>query len=155
LLSAPRPEPKPTKSSNWLLFRGNAEQTGLASSKIPDRLDVLWTFKAGDGFEGAVAVAGGVGYAAPLAGEGCALDLKNGKKKWACSTGKEDPGPFKAPVSVRKGLVYAGDLDGFLHCIDAAKGKKKWIFEAGAELGGVNFYKDGILVGSHDEHLYC
>lgn len=157
LVAAPTP-PAKTQKADWPLFRGDTQQTGIAATRIPDKLEVLWTFKTGDAFEGAVAVADGLVFAASMDEHLYAVDLKNGKKKWVYPANKNDkkkPGPFKAPVSVRKGLVYAGDVDGYLHCVDAAKGTRKWVFEAGAELGGANFFKDDVLVGSHDESLYC
>jgi outer membrane protein assembly factor BamB len=134
----------------WPLFRGTAEQTGVAGSVLPDKLEVLWTFKAEDAFEGAVAVAGGVVFAGAMDEHLYALDLAKGTLRW-----KYKGGPFKAPMSVRDGLVYAGDLDGMLHCVDAARGSKRWSYETGAELGGVNFHGDDVLVGSHDEYLHC
>jgi outer membrane protein assembly factor BamB len=134
----------------WPLFRGNPEQTGVAQSKLPDKLEVLWTFKTEDSIEGAVAVADGVVYVGSMDEHLYAVDLAKGKQRW-----KQKLAPFKAPPAVRDGLVYVGDIDGKLHCFDGAKGAKKWSFETGAEVGGANFHKDTILFASHDEHLYC
>jgi outer membrane protein assembly factor BamB len=145
---APVSDKKP--SDDWPVFRGTRDQAGVTASRVPDKLDVLWTVTTGDAFEGAVAVAGGVVYAGSMDENLYAIDLAGGKQKW-----KYKGGPFKAPPAVRDGLVYAGDLDGLLHCVDAAKGTKKWSFEAGAEIGGANFYEHDVLFTSHDENLYC
>jgi outer membrane protein assembly factor BamB len=134
----------------WLLFRGNAEQTGVASSKLPDKLVVLWTFLADDAFENAVAVSGGVVFAGSMDEHFYAIDLRRGKQKW-----KLKAAPFKAAPIVRDGFVYAGDVDGYLHCIDAAKGKMKWSFDARGEPGGANFHGNDVLCTSHDGNLYC
>jgi outer membrane protein assembly factor BamB len=141
------PEPLP---GDWLLFRGSPQQAGFTTARVPDRLDVLWTFKAEDSFESAVAVAGGVVYAGSMDEHLYAIDLRTGKQKW-----KYKAGPFKAPPSVRGKYVYAGDLDSLLHCIDRVKGTKVWTFETGAEVGGANFNGDDVLFASHDAHLYC
>jgi outer membrane protein assembly factor BamB len=140
-------DPKP---AGWPLFRGNPEQNGVAASQLPDKLEVLWSFKAEDSFENAVAVAGDLVYAASMDEYLYAVELSGGKQRW-----KEKAAPFKAAPAVREGLVFVGDLDGNLHCFDAAKGAKKWKFEAGSEVGGANFHKHTVLFGSHDEHLYC
>ena len=136
--------------ASWPLFHGNPQQTGLARGKLPDKLDVLWTFKTGDSLEGAVAVAGGVVFAGSMDEHLYAIGLKDGKEKW-----KYKAGPIKAAPAYRDGLIYAGDLDGNLHCVEAAKGSKRWSFESGSEVGGVNFHGESTIFSSHDEHLYC
>ena len=145
-----KPDVLPSDKEDWLQFRGNAEQTGVAASKVPDKLTVLWTFKIEDSFENAVAVARGIVYAGAMDEHLYAIDLASGKQKW-----KYKAGPFKSAPAVRDGCVYAGDLDGFLHCIDAVKGTKRWSFETGGEVGGINFHGTEPLFASHDENLYC
>jgi outer membrane protein assembly factor BamB len=147
------PVPPAAPAESWLVFRGNPEQRGLASSALPDKVETLWTFKDEDGFEGAVAVADGVAYVGSLGEQLYALDLANGKVKW-----KYKAGPIKAAPAVRKDEVVVGDLDGTVHCVAITgkdAGKKRWTFSAGAEIGGINFSGDLILASSHDENLYC
>jgi outer membrane protein assembly factor BamB len=136
--------------TTWPVFRGSADQVGVVKEELPARLEVLWTFKAEDAFEGAVAIAGATVFAGSMDEKLYAIDLAKGSPKW-----KYKGGPFKAPVAVRNGLVYAGDLDGNLHCVSAAKGDKSWVYETGAEVGGANFHGEDVLVASHDEHLHC
>jgi outer membrane protein assembly factor BamB len=65
---------------------------------------------------------------------------------------------MKAAPVVRAGEVLVGDLDGMVHCVSTKgkdAGKKLWKFETGAEIGGINFSGNFILVSSHDENLYC
>jgi outer membrane protein assembly factor BamB len=138
-------------AGDWPLFRGNPLQSGVAQSTLPDELDILWKYTTKDGVEAAAAIADGVVYLPTLEGQLLALDLANGKLKWAYKAG-----PFKAPPSVRDGRVYAGDADGLFHCVDAATGKKVWTFETGGEISsGANFAGKGIIFGSGDESLYC
>lgn len=136
--------------AGWPVFRGNPEQSGVAASALPDKLEILWTFKAEDSIENAVAVAGDLVFVGALDEYLYAIDLAGGKPRW-----KQKVAPFKAAPIVRDGLVYAGDLDGNFHCFDAVKGVKKWSFETGSEIGGANFHKDRIVFASHDENLYC
>jgi outer membrane protein assembly factor BamB len=148
-LRVPAADTKP--AADWPLFRGNARQTGVASSTLPDQLEVLWKFKAKDSIEATAAIVGGVVYVGSLDENLYAFDLATGKQRWTYKAG-----PIKAPVSVHDGTVYAGNLDGILHAVDAAKGEKRWTFETGAEInGGANFVGDTVVFGSGDEHLYC
>jgi outer membrane protein assembly factor BamB len=142
-----------TTKDEWPLFRGNALQTGVVSTALPEKLEVLWRFQAKEGFDAAVAVSGGVVYAGSLDEHLYAIDLDKGTEKWKY---RADKSSFKAPPSVRDGAVYIGDGSGLFHCVDAAKGTKRWTFETDAEiLSGANFTKNSVLFGSTDETLYC
>jgi outer membrane protein assembly factor BamB len=155
--------------STWSVFRGNPLQTGVARSKLTEKIEILWSVSTGDSIESAVAVANGTVFAASMDEHVYAIDLKTAKVKWKFkappittvdkTTGIQKviqkSAPFKAPPSVRDGTVYVGDLDGNFYCIDAEKGTKKWSYETGAEVGGANFHAQSILFTSHDEHLYC
>jgi RNA polymerase sigma factor (sigma-70 family) len=151
---APAPavaQPKPAVTEDWPLFRGNPSQTGIATTALPDQLDILWKFTTKDSIEGTAAIVGGVVYVGCLDDHLYALDLKTGQQKW-----KLKVGPIKAPLSVKDGLIYVGDLDGGFHCIDAATAKEKWQFKTEGEISsGANFSGDTVLFGSGDEHLYC
>jgi outer membrane protein assembly factor BamB len=149
----------PASAENWPLFRGNALQTGVAASSLPEELDIRWKFKAQDGIEGAAAIVDGTVYIGSLDEHLYALDLATGRLKWSYQT---DPakgtkvGPLRASPSVRDGLVYVGDADGIFHCVEAATGNKRWTFDSGAEItSSANFAGDTVLFGSSDESLYC
>jgi outer membrane protein assembly factor BamB len=138
-------------STNWPLFRGNALQTGVAGSSLPEQLDIRWRVKTGDAIEGTAAIVDGTVYVGSFDEHLYALDLATGNQKW-----KYKGGAFKAAVSVRGGKVYVGDTDGKFHCVDAASGKKIWSFETEGEItSGANFAGANVLFGSSDEHLYC
>jgi outer membrane protein assembly factor BamB len=140
--------------SDWLLFRGNPLQTGVAETTLPEKLEVLWTFKAKDSIENAPAVAKGVVYLGAMDECLYALDLATGTKKWTYRAAK-DAG-FKASPAVKGDTVYVGDTDGLLHAVDAAGGTKRWTYSTGAEItSGANFTGDRVLFGSGDETLYC
>jgi outer membrane protein assembly factor BamB len=146
-------------AEDWPVFRGNALQTGVAASSLPEELDIRWKFKAKDGIEGAAAIVNGVVYVGSLDEHLYALDLTTGQLKWTYQT---DPakgtkvGPIRASPSVRDGLVYVGDADGIFHCVEAATGNNRWTFDTGAEItSAANFAGDTVLFGSSDENLYC
>jgi outer membrane protein assembly factor BamB len=137
--------------ADWPVFRGNALQTGVAASSLPDKLAIRWKFTAKDSIEGTAAIYRGTVYVGSFDEHLYAIDLATGKEKW-----RYKAAPIKASPSVRDGAVYVGDADGFFHCVDAATGAKRWSFETGSEISsGANFAGDKILFGSGDETLYC
>lgn len=137
--------------ADWPLFRDNPLQTGVATSSLPDTLEIRWKFETKDAIEGTAAIAGDMVYVGSYDGNLYALDLATGRQKWAYHAV-----PIKAPVSVHAGAVYVGDADGDFHCVDAASGKKRWVFKTDSEIAsGANFTRDHVLFGSGDENLYC
>lgn len=135
----------------WPVFRGNALQTGVGKSPLPNELKELWKFSTGDGIESAPAIAGGTVYTGSLDEHLYAIDLDTGKQKW-----KTKLGPIKAAPAVKAGFVFVGDQDGKFYCVDASTGKMKWKFDTESEISsGANFAGERVLFGSGDEHLYC
>jgi outer membrane protein assembly factor BamB len=140
-------------SADWLLFRGNPQQTGVATSALPDKLDILWKFSTKDAIEGTPAIAKGIVYIGSFDEHLYAIDLQTGAEKW-----RYKAGALKTPAAVRDGKVYIGNMDGVLHVVDALKGTKLWTYETPnqAEItSGVSFMGDKLLFGCADESLYC
>jgi outer membrane protein assembly factor BamB len=139
--------------SDWPIFRGDPQQTGVATSKLPEKLDVLWKFSTKDAIEGTPAIANGVVFIGSFDEHLYAIDLATGNEKW-----RYKAGALKTPAAVREGKVYIGNVDGMLHVVDAAKGTKVWTYETPnqAEItSGVSFMGSKILFGCADESLYC
>src|SRR5205823_8297248 len=137
--------------ADWPVFRGDALMTGVGQAKLPDRLAERWSFKCGDGVEGAPAIVNGTVYVASYDKHLYALELATGRPKW-----KTKLGAFKASPAVKGDRVYVGDLDGRFYCVNAADGKPVWTFETEGEIhAGPNFHGNNILIGSHDSTLYC
>ena len=42
--------------ADWPLFRGNSLQNGIATSKLPDALEIVWKVRAKDGVDGTAAI---------------------------------------------------------------------------------------------------
>jgi outer membrane protein assembly factor BamB len=156
-LVAPGPE-------SWATFRNGSQQRGVATTKLPAKLQLLWVEPSGA--EGAMikstaAIAGGRVYAASLNGEVFCRDLKTGERLWTYQSQiPEKPGSFipgfKAGVAVSADLVFIGDEDGVFHAINRETGVGKWKFEAKGEItSSANFDADHVLFTSHDSNLYC
>src|SRR5262245_43401753 len=76
--------------ADWPMFRGNALLSGVATSKLPEKLALLWTFQAegkNESIESSPAVAHGVVYIGTIGGYLHAIDLGTGKGKWKYYTG--------------------------------------------------------------------
>ena len=70
-------------ATSWTLFRGDSQATGVASSKLPAQLDLIWEFQVDKGaFEG-TAINDGIVYLGDLDGVLYAINLANGKEKMA------------------------------------------------------------------------
>ncbi len=164
LTAAPPVKLEPPGPESWPSFRNGDRQLGVATTKLPVKLEQLWVHKAGekDGMiKSTAAIAGGRVYAASLNGEVFCLDLKTGERLWTYQSQKPaKPGAFipgfKAAVAVAADTVYAGDEEGMFHAIDRASGERKWTFETAAEIVScASFYEDKVIFGSHDNSLYC
>jgi outer membrane protein assembly factor BamB len=159
LLLLPSLTPLEAVAQDWPLFRGNSLQTGVATSALPENLEIRWKFKAKDGFEGTAAIVNGTVYAGCLDEHLYALELATGQVKWTYQTDSAKGtkvGPIRTAPGVRDGLVYVGDTDGVFHCVDAATGNKRWTFDTQAEItSSASFAGDTILFGSSDENLHC
>ena len=118
-------------AESWPLFRGDAQAQGVATSELPEKLDVVWkvTFEKG-AFEGTPAIADGVVYLGDMDGRVTARSLADGKEIWKYEV---DSG-FIASPALRGQLLYIGDIDGKLHALDIKTGQPKWTFEADAEM---------------------
>ena len=139
--------------ADWSLFRGGPRATGVAAAELPEKLEVLWTFKTEKGgFESTAAIVKDRVFIGSTDGNLYCLDIQSGKKLWAFST---ELG-FTASPSVLTGLVYLGDVDGRFYCVSAEDGTERWRFDSEAEINSsANFYQDKVLFGSQDGMLYC
>lgn len=139
----------PTKDS-WPLFRGNPEQTGVAVTPLPDKLQIKWQFKAKNGIEGTAVIANGIVYIGSFDSHLYALDLASGDPKW-----KVKLGPIKTAPGYRDGLLYLGDEEGKFYCVEAATGKTRWTFDAESEVtSGTSFAGADILFGTGNQKLF-
>ena len=138
--------------SDWTSFRGNPQLTGVANSQLPEKLELLWTFKAEDMIESTAAIVDNVVYLGALDGVLYAIDAQSGKSMWTYNTESS----IKSSPSYQNGVIYFGDGDGIFHAVDIATRKKKWQFKAEGEIiSSANFLDDNVLFGSYDGFLYC
>ena len=162
--AADEPDAKPQdrpQSADWPSFRNGNQQTGVATSKLPEKLELLWKINSQDGFVAAVAIVGERVYAGTLSGDLLCLDLASGKTIWKYrSIDNPDPKEFapglKAAPRVTHSMVFVGDEDGVFHAVDRRTGKRKWKLQTDAEIAGcAAVVGNHVIIGSHDSFLYC
>lgn len=138
--------------ANWTSFRGNSQLTGVADSQLPEKLDLLWMFKAGDMIESTAAIVDGVVYVGASDGILHAIDANTGNNIWTYNT----EASIKSSPSILNSVIYFGDGDGIFHAVDIATRKMKWKFESEGEIiSSANFSGENVLFGSYDGFLYC
>ena len=139
-------------SDDWLSFRGNPQLTGVAASKLPENLELLWIFETADGVESTAAIATGTVYVGTLDGYLYAINLENGELKWQYQAS----GEIKSSPTVFRNMVHFGDGMGVFHAVDTETGKSRWTFEAEAEIiSSASVSQDRLVFGSYDQYLYC
>jgi outer membrane protein assembly factor BamB len=154
-------KPAAAEPADWPAFRHDQKLRGVASSTLPDQLELLWKHDAGEMVSSTAAIVGGRVYIGSLKGEVLCLDLRTGKRIWTYRS-IEDPDPkafapgFKSSATVTADSVYLGDEDGVFHALDRATGKKRWTFKTDAEIvSSATPFEDKVIFGSHDNSLYC
>jgi len=147
---------------SWPNFRNGTALRGIASSELPEELELLWEVPTTDGVTSTAAIADGRTYVATYSGHVLCLNLTDGAEVWRYRTIESDdpkkfaPG-FIAPVTISHDAVFIGDEDGKFHVLERETGKVRWTFETGGLIKGGATLLDGdrVMVGSHDGHLYC
>ncbi len=139
-------------NADWRSFRGNPQLTGVAETQLPEKLDLLWAFQAGDMIESTAAVVDDTVYIGALDGILYAIDTQTGKSTWKY----EATDSIKSAPSIKEGVIYFGDGGGIFHAVDIATRKKRWQYTTEGEIiSSANFFGDRVLFGSYDGFLYC
>ena len=143
---------------SWPIFRGEARLAGVAKTELPDKLDLLWSFKTDYEILSSPVIGFGKVYIGSNDGNVYSLNLQNGTKVWQYDTGDD----VEAPPLLLDQTIYVGSLGGDFFALDAHTGKLLWKFEIGSEImGSANWVNmpDGqenlVMVGSYDNKMYC
>lgn len=145
-------EPRGDAKAGWPMFRGNPHLTGVATSALPRKLTVRWTFDAGEVVESTAAIADGVVYVGSDEGGLFALDLKDGSVRWNYVL----DGAIRSSPTVVGEVVYFGDDEGVFRALNARDGTVRWTFRTAGEIVSSANHEAGRLVfGSYDGFVYC
>ena len=141
-------------TNTWAQFRGDTSLTGVSASAVPDDLELLWTFEAGESIDSSAAIADGTVYVGAYTGELIALDLDTGDVRWRYRA-SERMGIGESSPAVGDGRVFVGDLAGVLHAVDANTGDQLWTYPTQGEIkSSPVLVGDRVLIGSYDGYLY-
>jgi len=147
-----------TPGQSWPMFRGGPALPGVADTRLPDKLELLWTFKTGGAVKSSAAIVGNKVYVGSDDAKLYALSRADGKKLWDFAA----DGPIESSPLVLDGRVYFGSAGTNLFCLDATTGKKLWHYGVEEKIqGSPNWFKaqsgggNWILVGAYDFKLYC
>jgi outer membrane protein assembly factor BamB len=145
----------PASAEDWPVVRGDTMGTGVARSALPEKLDVLWMYKAAEdaGFDATAVVKDDIVYLGDSAGTFHAVHVKDGTAAWTKQF--TDLG-FAAGAAVDKDRIYVGDMDGVVRCLAMADGKELWTYKLEAEVfAGPTPHGDDVLVTSESGTLAC
>jgi outer membrane protein assembly factor BamB len=145
-------EPTSKPVSNWPMFRGNPQLTGVANGALSESLELLWKFHAGDVVTSSAAIVDGVVYIGSDPGILYALDLDRGQVRWKF----DSKAAIGSSPTVDGDLVFFGNEDGIFHALNLRTGRPKWTFKTGGEIiSSANVAADRVVFGSYDGLLYC
>ncbi len=144
------------RPSNWHNYRGNARLTGEVPDRLPDTVQLSWSFQTGDRIKSSPIVHEDVVFIGSDDGFLYAIRLDDGKKVWVFQA----DGPIEAPPLYEQESVFVSSVKGTLYSLDARTGGLNWIYSTGDRIvGSANSMHDGekhyLVAGSHDNHLYC
>ncbi|MBX3393834.1 MAG: PQQ-like beta-propeller repeat protein [Phycisphaerae bacterium] len=141
---------------DWPMFRGNSQLNGVASTTLPQRLELLWKFvtEGREPVTSSAAIVGDSVYVGCENGNLYCLRLANGSLKWKYAT-SESAAIKSSPTVVGESVLFGDEL-GRMHCIRMSDGSKRWIFDTGTEIvSSPNPSGDRVVFGSYDGLVYC
>jgi outer membrane protein assembly factor BamB len=137
---------------NWPTARGDAQSTGHADQTLPEKLQVIWEYKADEAIETTPVVVGKRVFVSDVMGKVYAIDRATGKEIWKVDF---DTG-FLASPAVKAEELLIGDIDGNLYKLNAVTGEELWRKSTDGEIqGSVAFHGENVLVASGDGKLHC
>ena len=139
---------------DWLIFRGDAALTGYTTLRLPDKPELLWTYKGGKNTKSSPVVHNGVTYWSNDRGCISGVDI-NGKLQFEYDLKTA----VNAIPMIYDSTLYIGRIDGIMMAISLAKKDTVWTYETMGQISAsANVMElDGrrtIVFGSYDNFLY-
>jgi outer membrane protein assembly factor BamB len=124
--------PLSAASADWPMFHGGPALTGVAEGSLPEKLELLWSFKTEGPVKSSAAIVQGRVFVGSDDGQVYALNLGDGRKVWTYKAG----GSVESSPLVLEGRVFVGSNDGSLYALEAATGKLVWKYATGDKIPG-------------------
>ncbi len=145
------------QQTNWPIFRGDNNFSGIAKGSLPDSLQMLWKFQTEDEISASPVVMNGKVYFASLNGKLYCADANTGKEIWKFETTTS----FEASPMILNNTLYIGNVNRIFYAFDANNGNLKWQFTTGGKImGSANWSynpetKDTmVFLGCYDSKMY-
>ncbi len=106
--------------------------TGVAAGSVPDKPDLLWSFKTGGPVRSSAVIGGGRVFIGSDDSQVYAIDFASGQEVWRF---KADAA-MQAPPLLSGATVFAGSTEGVFYALDAATGKLQWKFQTDGKIAG-------------------
>jgi len=140
---------------DWHIFRGDAALSGYTSIRLPDKPELLWTYKGGVNTTSSPVVDKGVTYWSNNRGRILGVDI-SGKLQFEYNLETA----VNATPMIRESTLYLGLIDGRMLAISLEKKDTLWTYETmgqvAASANSVDFAgRRSIVFGSYDNFLYC
>ncbi len=150
--------PEIVTADRWPSFRGSPSLAAVSAARLPDKLALKWTFKAGGPIKSTAAIVDGAVYVGSEDGKVYALNLADGSKRWEFAA----DGPVISSPLVHDGAVYIGSAGTNFYALDARTGKERWRHGGEAEFksSASAFTPPGthatwLVIGGYDNRLHC
>jgi outer membrane protein assembly factor BamB len=146
------------EAAHWPIFRGDTALSGIAKDRVPDKLNLLWSFQTGSEIISSPVLGLGRAYVGSTDGKVYSVDLSDGRKVWEYDTGDD----IEASPLLLDDAVYIGNLSGNFYSLDALTGQLRWKYKCDNSIyGSANWAKTSeeketsVFVGCYDNRVYC
>jgi outer membrane protein assembly factor BamB len=141
--------------SDWPLFRGRSDLSGLTAEELPSNPALLWSLPSEGRSLSSPVISGGVIYFANDKGTIFAVG-KDKKILWEYETGTS----VSAPPLAWSGKIFIGTDNGLFIALDKNNGKPAWSYKTDSQIAGsANYWvagkQSGVIFGSYDYCLHC
>lgn len=165
--TAPPPRTAAAPPLDWNTYHGDNTLKGASDTALPEKLGVLWRFKAGAPVRQTPVVCDGRVFFASARGEVFAVDL-SGQRLWSRElfTGEAQNGTpvrerVEAPLACFDHVLLVGTSRGLLYAMDPASGQEQWHAQIEGPILGSPSYLQAIggarvyVIGRARGELYC
>ena len=141
------------QAGDWPMFQHDSKHTGYTTEKVPDELELLWSYDTRSILDSSPAVANGKVFVASGDGKIYCLDEDTGNLIWSYKAGW---GVDSSPA-VANGKVFVGSMDNKVYCLDEDTGNLIWSYTTGGSIWGSSpaVANGKVFVGSKDNKVYC
>lgn len=155
LLPACSPHGNAGGGGDWTIFRGDPSLTGYADVRIPERLQLLWSFTSGPRTVSSPVVRDGITYWADRRGRLYGVDAAGTQV-----FDRDLATIIEATPLIRDTVLYIGTIDGHLLAIGLGSGETLWDYATEGQISAspnlAHFRdRDAIVFGSYDSYFYC